>query len=90
MRSSCLSSFELEKVEAAGHVRDMEQTLEEVRNLSAGVRSFFGRRHTTCAAMWGVVKNVTTGLTSNAVPAAMREVDELGDNGRPGLTPTQG
>ena len=32
--------FELEKVEAAGHVRDMEQTLQEVRDLSAGARTF--------------------------------------------------
>ncbi|MBA3482834.1 MAG: HAMP domain-containing histidine kinase [Pirellulales bacterium] len=65
--------FELEKVEAAGHVRDMEQTLEEVRDLERRRTELFRQAAHDLRGNVGVVKNVTTGLTQDAVPATMRD-----------------
>jgi signal transduction histidine kinase len=65
--------FELEKVEAAGHVRDMEQTLEEVRELDRRRMDLFRQAAHDLRGNVGVVKNVTTGLTTDAVPETMRD-----------------
>ena len=65
--------FELEKVEAAGHVRDMEQTLEEVRELERRRTELFRQAAHDLRGNVGVVNNVTTGLTQDAVPETMRD-----------------
>ncbi len=65
--------FELEKVEAAGHVRDMEQTLQEVRELERRRTELFRQAAHDLRGNVGVVNNVTTGLTQDAVPETMRD-----------------
>jgi len=65
--------FELEKVEAAGHVRDMEQTLQEVRELERRRTELFRQAAHDLRGNVGVVSNVTTGLTHEAVPKSMRD-----------------
>ena len=65
--------FQLEKVEAAGHVRDMEQTLEEVRELERRRTELFRQAAHDLRGNVGVVNNVTTGLTQDAVPETMRD-----------------
>lgn len=65
--------FELEKVEAAGHVRDMEQTLEEVRELERRRTALFRQAAHDLRGNVGVVKNVTFGLTQNVVSETMRD-----------------
>ena len=65
--------FQLQKVEAAGHVRDMEQTLEEVQELERRRAELFRQAAHDLRGNVGVVKNVTTGLTQDAIPEAMRD-----------------
>jgi len=65
--------FQLEKVEAAGHVRDLEQTLEEVRELERRRTQLFRQAAHDLRGNVGVVNNVTTGLTQAAVPETMRD-----------------
>jgi signal transduction histidine kinase len=65
--------FQLEKVEAAGHVRDMEQTLAEVRELERRRTELFRQAAHDLRGNVGVVSNVTTGLTHQAVPETMRD-----------------
>jgi len=65
--------FELEKMEAAGHLRDMEQTLEEVRELERRRAALFRQAAHDLRGNVGVVNNVTTGLTQDAVPETMRD-----------------
>jgi signal transduction histidine kinase len=65
--------FELEKLEAAGHVRDMEQTLEEVRELEHRRTELFRQAAHDLRGNVGVVHNVTTGLAQDAVPETMRD-----------------
>ncbi|OYW19273.1 MAG: hypothetical protein B7Z52_03825, partial [Burkholderiales bacterium 12-64-5] len=64
---------ELEKVEAAGHVNDMEQTLQEVRVLEQRRSELFRQAAHDLRGNVGVVKNVTYGLTHDALPEAMRD-----------------
>lgn len=65
--------FQLEQVEAAGHVRDLEQTLEEVRELERRRTQLFRQAAHDLRGNVGVVNNVTTGLTQAAVPETMRD-----------------
>ena len=65
--------FDLEKVEAAGHVRDMEETLEEVRELERRRTELFRQAAHDLRGNLGIVNNVTTGLTQDAVPVTMRD-----------------
>lgn len=65
--------FELEKVEAAGHVRDLEKTLAEVRVLEHQRTELFRQAAHDLRGNVGVVRNVTTGLTHDAVPETMRD-----------------
>lgn len=64
--------FELEKVEAVGHVRDMEQTLAEVQELERRRTELFRQAAHDLRGNVGVVTNVTSGLVHDAVPEAMR------------------
>ena len=65
--------FQLEKVEAAGHVRDMEQTLDEVGELQRRRTELFRQAAHDLRGNVGVVKNVTTGLTQESVPETVRD-----------------
>ena len=65
--------FDLEKIEAAGHVRDMEQTLQEVRQLERRRTELFRQAAHDLRGNVGVVNNVTSGLTQDAVPETMRD-----------------
>jgi signal transduction histidine kinase len=65
--------FQLEKVEAAGHVRDMEQTLAEVRELERRRTELFRQAAHDLRGNVGVVRNVTDGLTQDGVPETMRD-----------------
>lgn len=67
--------FQLQQAEAGGHVRDMQNTLEEVRNLDRRRTELFRQAAHDLRGNFGVVQNATSGLTRSAVPEAMR--DEL-------------
>jgi len=64
--------FHLQQVEAEGHVRDMEQTLDEVRALDRRRLDLFRQAAHDLRGNVGVVKNVSSGLTHDAIPEAMR------------------
>src|SRR4029453_19184614 len=65
--------FHLQQVEAEGHVRDIAQTLNEVRALDRRRIDLFRQAAHDLRGNVGVVKNVSTGLTTDAVPEAMRD-----------------
>jgi signal transduction histidine kinase len=65
--------FQLEQSEAEGHVRDMEETLAEVRELERRRSEMFRQAAHDLRGNVGVVKNVTTGLSHEVLPAKMRE-----------------
>ncbi len=65
--------FQLEKVEAAGHVRDLEKTLTEVRDLERRRTELFRQAAHDLRGNVGVVRNVTTGLTQSTLPPSMRD-----------------
>lgn len=65
--------FELERVEAAGHVRDLEHALDEVRELERRRVELFRQAAHDLRGNVGVVNNVTTGLTQVSVPESMRD-----------------
>jgi signal transduction histidine kinase len=67
--------FQLQQAEAGGHVRDMQSTLEEVRNLDRRRTELFRQAAHDLRGNFGVVANATSGLTRSAVPEATR--DEL-------------
>jgi signal transduction histidine kinase len=64
--------FHLQQVEAEGHVRDMEQTLEEVRVLDRRRMDMFRQAAHDLRGNLGVVKMVSSGLTQEAIPESMR------------------
>ncbi len=64
--------FHLQQVEAEGHVRDMEQTLEEVRTLERRRIDMFRQAAHDLRGNLGVVSNVSSGLTQGVVPDSMR------------------
>lgn len=65
--------FELEKVEAAGHVRDLEQTLAAVHELERQRADLFRQAAHDLRGNVGVVTNVTAGLTLAPIPDEMRQ-----------------
>jgi len=64
--------FHLQQIEAEGHVRDMQQTLEEVRALDRRRIELFRQAAHDLRGNVGVVKNVSTGLTQDGIPETMR------------------
>jgi signal transduction histidine kinase len=64
--------FHLQQVEAEGHVRDLEQTLDEVRALDRMRMDLFRQAAHDLRGNVGVVKNVSSGLTQEAIPESMR------------------
>lgn len=64
--------FHLQQVEAEGHIRDMEQTLDEVRTLERRRMDMFRQAAHDLRGNVGVVSNVSSGLTQEVVPESMR------------------
>jgi signal transduction histidine kinase len=64
--------FHLQQVEAEGHLRDMEQTLDEVRVLDGRRMEMFRQAAHDLRGNLGVVKNVSSGLTQEIFPEEMR------------------
>lgn len=65
--------FQLQRAEAEGQVRDMQETLAEAVDLDRRRTELFRQAAHDLRGNVGVVRNVTTGLTSVAVPDATRE-----------------
>jgi signal transduction histidine kinase len=65
--------FKLQKAEAEGHVRDMKQTLDEVRELERWRMEIFRQAAHDLRGNVGVVKNVTWGLTEDDLPPDLRK-----------------
>jgi signal transduction histidine kinase len=65
--------FKLQKAEAEGHVRDMKQTLDDVRELERWRMEIFRQAAHDLRGNVGVVKNVTWGLTEDDLPPDLRK-----------------
>ena len=65
--------FELEKLDAAGHVRDLARTLNEERKLQRDRTELWRQAAHDLRGHVGAVVNATTGLSSSAAPASIRE-----------------
>lgn len=65
--------FQLQQVEAVGHVRDLEQMLAQVKELEHQRAELLRQATHDLRGHLGVVKNVTSGLTQDSTPEAMRE-----------------
>ncbi len=65
--------FHLRQIEAAGHAREVEQTLEQLRELERQRAELWRQAAHDLRGNVGVVINATTGLSSDEVPAAVRE-----------------
>ena len=65
--------FEMQQVEAAGYVRDLEAALEQVREMERQRAELWREAAHDLRGKLGVVANVTTGLTLAAVPPPVRE-----------------
>ncbi len=65
--------FHLQQTEAEGHVRDMEQTLDQVRVLERRRTELFRQAAHDLRGNVGVVKNVTSGLVRPALPEEIRD-----------------
>ena len=65
--------FELEKIEADGHVRDLARTLNDERKLQRDRNELWRQAAHDLRGHVGAVVNATTGLSSSAAPAAIRE-----------------
>ena len=65
--------FQLQQIEAAGQVRDLEKALEEVRELEHRRAELWRQAAHDLRGNLGVVANVTAGLTLETVPESIRE-----------------
>ena len=65
--------FELEKLEADGHVRDLARTLNDERKLQRDRTELWRQAAHDLRGHVGAVVNATTGLSSRAAPEAIRE-----------------
>ena len=65
--------FELQQIEAAGYVRDLEEALEQVRELERQRASLWREAVHDLRGKVGVVANVTTGLTLEHVSQPVRD-----------------
>ncbi len=73
VNESATKFFELRQAEAAGHVRDLEQAVAQVRDLERQRAELLRQATHDLRGHLGVVRNVTHGLSSPAVPEASRE-----------------
>ncbi len=65
--------FELQQIEAAGYVRDLEEALEQVRELERQRAALWREALHDLRGKVGVVANVTTGLTLEHVSQPVRD-----------------
>ena len=65
--------FELQQIEAAGYVRDLEQALEQVRELERQRAELWRQAAHDLRGNLGVVTNVTAGLSLENVPQPVRD-----------------
>ena len=65
--------FELEKLEAEGHVRDLARALSDERKLQQDRSELWRQAAHDLRGHVGVVMNATTGLSSTAASAAIRD-----------------
>jgi len=65
--------FQLQQLEAEGEVRDLQETLKEVIELDHRRTALFQQAAHDLRGNVGVVQNVTSGLTENDLPEAMRD-----------------
>jgi signal transduction histidine kinase len=65
--------FQLQQKEAMGHVRDLAETLHEVQQLEQRRAEILRQAAHDLRGSLGVVRNVTSGLTLEGLPDAMRE-----------------
>lgn len=73
IESSTAQYFELQQVEAAGHVADLEQALESLRELELQRAELWQQAAHDLRGNLGVVAMATAGLTSAKATADMRE-----------------
>ena len=73
VQESTAQYFRLRQIEAMGHVREVEQALDEQRNLESQRAELWRQAAHDLRGNVGVVVNATTGLSSDAVPAPVRE-----------------
>lgn len=65
--------FHLEQIEALGQVRDLSQTLDQLRELEQERADLWRQAAHDLRGNFGVVANAAAGLTLQAVPEPMRE-----------------
>ena len=65
--------FEMQQIEAAGYVRDLEEALEQVRELERQRADLWREAAHDLRGKVGVVANATTGLTLADVPQPVRD-----------------
>ncbi len=65
--------FHLQQLEAAGHVRDLEQALEQLRELERQRAELWRQTAHDLRGNLGVVANATAGLSQNGVPELTRD-----------------
>ena len=70
---STLRYFQLQQTEAVGHVRDLGETLEEVRRLESQRAELLRQAAHDLRGNLGVVSNATSGLTLDGLPEKPRE-----------------
>jgi signal transduction histidine kinase len=73
VRESTAKYFQLQQIEATGHVRDLEQALEQVRELERQRAELWRQAAHDLRGNLGVVSNVTAGLTLQGVPDHLRD-----------------
>lgn len=64
--------FDLQQAEAEGHVRELRQTLEQLRQLERERADLFRQAAHDLRGNFGAVRNVTAGLTRPDLPDAVR------------------
>ena len=65
--------FDLQQIEALGHVRDLEQALEQVRELERQRAELWREAAHDLRGNLGVVANATAGLSLQGVPDPLRD-----------------
>ncbi len=70
---SATQYFQIQQEEAAGHVREMERHLAEVRELGSSRVELFRQAAHDLRGNVGVVRNATAGLARDEVPEPMRD-----------------
>ena len=65
--------FQLQQIEAVGHIRDLQQALDQVRELERQRAELWRQAAHDLRGNLGVVSNVTAGLSLEGVPEPLRD-----------------